>query len=106
MHFFLDLPTPIREAGGWAVQAKKRGGGAGEACHSLARDRRQHGPRFLPNGLGLDGQGVADPALKEIESADPLRRAQRGERLSDDLARRIVTGGRDRLPAFGICRAR
>jgi hypothetical protein len=24
---------------------------------------------FLPNGLGLDGQGVADPALKEIESA-------------------------------------
>jgi hypothetical protein len=51
---------------GWAVQAKKRG-----VVRAGARPSgRQHGPRFLPNGLGLDGQGVADPALKEIKSAE------------------------------------
>ena len=45
-------------------------GGAGEACRSRASDRRQHGPLFLRNGLGLDGQGVADPALREMTSAE------------------------------------
>jgi hypothetical protein len=53
-----------------ALGPKGHMSGAGEACHSRARDRRQHGPRFLRNGLGLDGQGVADPALKEMKSAD------------------------------------
>jgi hypothetical protein len=51
-----------------ACRATTRGG-AGEACRSRASDRRQHGPRFFRNGLGLDGQGVADPALKEMKSA-------------------------------------
>jgi hypothetical protein len=53
-------------SGGWAVTGQKARGGAGRSPPS----GRQHGPRFLPNGLGLDGQGVADPALKEIESAE------------------------------------
>jgi hypothetical protein len=52
---------------------------------------------FLRNELGLDGQGVADPALKEMRSAGGCQTI---------LRERIVTGGRDRLPVFGICRAR
>ena len=50
-------------SGGWAVTGQKARGDRSPPSG------RQHGPRFLPNGLGLDGQGVADPALKEIKSA-------------------------------------
>ena len=53
-------------SGGWAVTGQKTRGGAGRSPPS----GRQHGPRFLPNRLGLDGQGVADPALKEMKSAE------------------------------------
>jgi hypothetical protein len=41
-------------SGGWAVKTEKRG-------VVRAGAQRLHGPRFLPEGLGLDGQGVADP---------------------------------------------
>jgi hypothetical protein len=53
-------------SGGWAVQAKKRGvvrAGARLPGDNTARV-------FCPKGLALDGQGVADPALKEMKSAE------------------------------------
>jgi hypothetical protein len=45
-------------SGGCAVKAKKRG-------EVRAGAQRLHGPRFLPEGLGLDGQGAADPDFKK-----------------------------------------
>ena len=58
-------------SGGWAVTGQKRGvvrAGARLPGDNTARV-------FLPNGLGLDGQGVADPALKEMRSAGAVRRS-------------------------------
>jgi hypothetical protein len=53
-------------SGGWAVTGQKTRGDAGRSPVFRATTRPAF---FLPNGLGLDGQGVADPALNEIESA-------------------------------------
>ena len=47
---------------GWAVTGQKTWGGAGR---SPAMIGRQPGLRFLPTGLGLDGQGVADPDFQK-----------------------------------------
>jgi hypothetical protein len=46
---------------GLAVTGQKTWGGAGRSPASFSG--RLHGPRFLPEGLGLDGLGVADPNL-------------------------------------------
>jgi hypothetical protein len=43
-----------RLGGGGPSQAKKRG-------VARAGAQRLHGPRFLPEGLGLDGPGAAGP---------------------------------------------
>jgi hypothetical protein len=69
-------------SGGGPSQAKKRGVVRAGACHSRASDRGQPGPRFLPKGLALTAVGSQTPAFKQTKSADPLRRAQRGERLT------------------------
>jgi hypothetical protein len=45
-------------SGGLAVKTKKRG-------VVRAGAERLHGPRFLPEGLGLDGLGAAGPNLKQ-----------------------------------------
>jgi hypothetical protein len=50
-------------SGGWAVKTKKRG-------VVRAGAQRLPSPRFLPEGLGLDGQGVADPGFKQMKSAE------------------------------------
>jgi hypothetical protein len=60
-------------SGGWAVTGQKRGvvrAGARLPGDNTARV-------FLPNGLGLDGLGVADPALKQTKSAEGCRKILR-----------------------------
>jgi hypothetical protein len=49
-------------SGGLAVKTKKRG-------VVRAGAERLPGPRFLPEGLGLDGLGAAGPDFKQIKSA-------------------------------------
>jgi hypothetical protein len=61
VHPLLFVAFAIRMTFGALSQAKKRG-----VVRAGARPSgRQHGPLFLPKGLGLDGQGVADPDFKK-----------------------------------------
>jgi hypothetical protein len=65
MHFVLDPPTPIREAGAGPSQADTGRGGS-PALHKLLR-KSGDTPRVAC--LGLVGQGVADRELSEMNSA-------------------------------------
>jgi hypothetical protein len=68
--------NPTRHAamsGGWAVTGQKRG--VVRAGARLPGDNTAH--VSLPNGLGLDGQGIADPALKPTKSAEGCRKILR-----------------------------
>ena len=63
-------PTSLAAmSGGWAVKTKKRG-------VVRAGAQRLHGPRFLPEGLGLDGQGAACPDFKQMQSAEGCLRTK------------------------------
>ena len=65
---------------------------------SEARDRL-----LAALGTSADGLGVADPVFKEIKSADPLRRAQRGERLllKQRIKKRRTSGSASERPFAG-----
>jgi hypothetical protein len=54
-------------SGGLAVKTKKRG-------VVRAGAERLPGPRFLPEGLGLDGLGAAGPRLGKKKISRRLRR--------------------------------
>jgi hypothetical protein len=53
-------------SGGWAVTGQKTWVGAGRSPALIRATTR---PRFLPAGLGLDGQGVADPVFQRSNAA-------------------------------------
>ena len=82
-------------SGGWAVKAKKRGVVRAGACHSLASDRRLHGPRFLPEGLGLDGQGAAGPDFENSSQPKAVTEQNNG-RMGGSEAE-TIRQPRDRL---------
>lgn len=78
-------------SGGWAVTGQKTWVGAGRSPALIRATTR---PRFLPAGLGLDGQGVADPVFQEVmqPQAAPPQKWRMGRSQAQVIRRR-----RDRL---------
>jgi hypothetical protein len=78
-------------SGGWAVTGQKMWVGAGRSPALIRATTR---PLFLPNGLGLDGQGVADPVFQKVTQpqAAPSQKWRMGRSEAQVIRRR-----RDRL---------